>query len=184
MPVRLQPTTVRPDRERGQVVLLFALLVPMILAVGGIVVGIGNWYVHAKNLQTKADSGALAGGVSWAFPCAADIDTKNHDPGAPLRRVEEYASRRCAGLEHPPRSERVGLGTTTTVRHHSRAISRHRQGRSATRRPSTSSSLKTTPSRFLSLIRCFPTSSAGPASRSVKLRDSGTTADRGPPSEA
>jgi hypothetical protein len=56
-------------RERGQVAVLFGLMLPMILALGGIVIGIGNWYVHAKNLQTKADSGAFAGGSSWSFPC-------------------------------------------------------------------------------------------------------------------
>jgi hypothetical protein len=56
-------------RERGQVVVLFALLIPMLLALGAFVVGIGNWYTHAKNLQTKADASALAGGGVWSFPC-------------------------------------------------------------------------------------------------------------------
>ena len=60
--------------ERGQVVVIFALLVPVLLAMGGAVIGIGNWYVHGKHLQTKADAGAFGGGVSWQFPCAADID--------------------------------------------------------------------------------------------------------------
>ena len=66
----------RPAGERGQVTVLFALLLPMILALGGVVIGVGNWYVHGKNLQTKADAGAFAGGGSWAFPCASDIDAK------------------------------------------------------------------------------------------------------------
>ena len=39
--------------------MLFALMLPMILALGGIVIGVGNWYVHGKNLQTKADAGAF-----------------------------------------------------------------------------------------------------------------------------
>jgi len=47
----------------------------MILALGGVVIGIGNWYVHAKNLQTKADAGALAGGNAWSFPCNGGTDT-------------------------------------------------------------------------------------------------------------
>ena len=59
-------------RERGQVAMLFALLLPMILAMSGVVIGIGNWYVHAKNLQTKADAGALGGGSAWSFPCGTD----------------------------------------------------------------------------------------------------------------
>ena len=46
----------------------------MLLALGGAVIGIGNWYVHAKNLQTKADAGALAGGAAFEFPCVAGVD--------------------------------------------------------------------------------------------------------------
>ena len=49
-------------RERGQTVVIFALMIPMLLALLGFVAGIGNWYVHAKHLQTKADAGAFAGG--------------------------------------------------------------------------------------------------------------------------
>jgi hypothetical protein len=59
-------------RERGQVAMIFALFLPVVLALSGAVVGIGNWYVHAKNLQTKADAGALGGGSAWSFPCSTD----------------------------------------------------------------------------------------------------------------
>ena len=62
--------------EHGQVVLLFALLLPMFLALGAIVIGVGNWFVHAKNLQTKVDAAAFAGGTAWGFPCGADIDAE------------------------------------------------------------------------------------------------------------
>ena len=66
--------SVRRRRSRallsaGQVAALFGLMLPMLLALGAFVVGIGNWYVHGKHLQTKADAGALAGGGYWAFPC-------------------------------------------------------------------------------------------------------------------
>jgi hypothetical protein len=60
--------------ERGQVVVLFALALPMLLALGAIVLAVGNWYTHAKHLQTKVDAAAFAGGASWGFPCGADID--------------------------------------------------------------------------------------------------------------
>jgi Putative Flp pilus-assembly TadE/G-like len=56
--------------ECGQVVVLFALLVPMLLALGAAVIGVGNWYVHAKHLQTKADAAVFAGGGAWGFPVA------------------------------------------------------------------------------------------------------------------
>ena len=60
--------------ERGAVLVLFALLLPLVLAVGAIVVTIGSWYVHGKHLQTKVDAAAFAGGGSWGFPCGPDID--------------------------------------------------------------------------------------------------------------
>ena len=67
----------RIDRdERGQVVVLFALLVPMLLALGTIVVSVGGWYTYARHLQTKVDAGAFAGGAVWGFPCGADIDAE------------------------------------------------------------------------------------------------------------
>lgn len=63
-------------RERGQTVVIFALMVPMLLALLGFVAGIGNWYVHAKHLQTKADAGAFAGGGEWQFPCGTEVDAR------------------------------------------------------------------------------------------------------------
>ena len=53
----------RKRSERGQVVVLFALLVPVILAIGSIVMSAGNWYVLKRHLQTQVDAAALAGGA-------------------------------------------------------------------------------------------------------------------------
>jgi hypothetical protein len=52
-------------------VVLFALLLPMILAVGSIVITIGNWYVHQKHLQTQVDAAAFAAGTKFSG-CFAD----------------------------------------------------------------------------------------------------------------
>jgi hypothetical protein len=65
--------------ERGQVVVLFALLLPMLLALSSIVLAVGNWYVHAKHLQTKVDAAAFAGGTVWGFPCGPDVDANIED---------------------------------------------------------------------------------------------------------
>ncbi|HWQ27808.1 MAG TPA: TadE/TadG family type IV pilus assembly protein, partial [Dehalococcoidia bacterium] len=62
--------------QRGQVVVLFALLLPVLFALGAVVIAIGNWFTHAKHLQTKADAGAFAGGNAWAFPCGPQIDAR------------------------------------------------------------------------------------------------------------
>jgi hypothetical protein len=55
-------------------VVLFALLIPIFLALGAIVLDVGNWYSHGRKLQTKVDAGALAGGGVWQFPCGPTID--------------------------------------------------------------------------------------------------------------
>ena len=85
--------------ERGQVVVLFALLIPMLLALGAIVMDVGHWYVLKRHLQTQVDAAALAGatkfvGCSFQFgnPAAANQAIKvtalsyagdrNRDPAA------------------------------------------------------------------------------------------------------
>ena len=60
--------------QRGQVTVLFALLLPLLLMLGAIVLSLGNWYAHARQLQTKADAAAFAGGGVWGFPCGPDVD--------------------------------------------------------------------------------------------------------------
>ena len=65
--------------EQGQVVVLFALLMPLFLALALIVLDIGNMYIHKKHNQTLVDAGAFAGatkfvGCSFQFgdPVAAN----------------------------------------------------------------------------------------------------------------
>ena len=62
--------------ERGQVVVFFALMIPVIFAFGSIVMSVGNWYVLKRHLQTQADAAALAG-AAWATSgCAGDAQQK------------------------------------------------------------------------------------------------------------
>ncbi len=70
--------------ERGFMVVLFALVLPLILTLSVIVVDVGNWYVHHKRLQTLVDAGAFAGatkfvGCSFQFgdPVAANAAIKS-----------------------------------------------------------------------------------------------------------
>ena len=86
---RDMPNFVKRD-ERGQVVVFFALLIPVLLGLGGLAVGVGNWFVHGKHLQTKADAGAFAGGIEWEFPCGSQIDARI-----------EAAARLYAGSNNP-----------------------------------------------------------------------------------
>ena len=85
VPMTFRSGTKPSGRECGQVLVVFALLIPVVLALGGAVIGIGNWYVHGKNLQTKADAGAFGGGSAWSFPCVngdtAIVDQARHYAG-------------------------------------------------------------------------------------------------------
>jgi len=69
----------RCARERGQAMVLFAIVLPLILAFGSVVISVGNWYVHKRHLQTEVDAAAFAGatkfvGCSFQFgdPVAAN----------------------------------------------------------------------------------------------------------------
>jgi len=52
-------------RERGQVVVLFAVLLPIFFLLGSVVLSVGNWYVHKRHLQTQVDAAALATGQDF-----------------------------------------------------------------------------------------------------------------------
>ena len=63
--------------ESGQVLVFFALLIPVIFAIGAIVIDVGNWYVHKRHLQTQVDAAALASGPQFVGcfndPAAANL---------------------------------------------------------------------------------------------------------------
>jgi hypothetical protein len=46
--------------EAGQVVVFFALLLPILFGIAAVVVDLGNWYIHKRHLQTQVDAAALA----------------------------------------------------------------------------------------------------------------------------
>jgi hypothetical protein len=48
--------------ERGGILVLFGLLLPVVLLLGALSLDVGNWYVHKRHLQTQVDAAALAGG--------------------------------------------------------------------------------------------------------------------------
>lgn len=63
-------------RESGQVLVFVAVMIPMLLAMGSIVLSVGNWFTHARHLQTKVDAAAFAAGTVWGFPCGPDVDSE------------------------------------------------------------------------------------------------------------
>ena len=56
----------RGRSEDGGILVLSALLFPVFLLLVALVIDVGNWYTHKRQLQIRADAGALAAGVSYA----------------------------------------------------------------------------------------------------------------------
>lgn len=52
-------------RESGQVVVFFALLIPVLFGLAAVVMDVGNWFVHKRHLQTQVDAAALAAGPAF-----------------------------------------------------------------------------------------------------------------------
>ena len=60
----------RARDERGGVLVMVALWLPLLLLLMVFVVDVGNWFVHKRHLQMQADAGALAGGGVFTIPCS------------------------------------------------------------------------------------------------------------------
>ena len=69
----------RARGEHGQVVVLAALMIPVFLLLGALVVDAGNWYAHKRSLQNRADAGALAAGLQYVEPAQGLPDGARHD---------------------------------------------------------------------------------------------------------
>ena len=53
------------EGERGGILALSALVIPVFLLSTALVLDVGNWYTHKRALQNRADAGALAAGVEY-----------------------------------------------------------------------------------------------------------------------
>jgi hypothetical protein len=61
--------------ERGGVLIIVAVTLPVLLLFASFVLDTANWWVHKKHLQTQADAGALAASQNFRFPtCDSAID--------------------------------------------------------------------------------------------------------------
>lgn len=57
-------------RERGAVLVMVAVWLPVLILFITLVVDVGNWFQHKRHLQLQADAGALAGGGAFKVPCS------------------------------------------------------------------------------------------------------------------
>jgi hypothetical protein len=83
--------------ERGQVVVLFALLLPMLLALSTIVMDVGNMYVHKRHNQTLADGAAFAGATKFVG-CSFQFG----DPSAANEAIRDTALQYAGDLNRDP----------------------------------------------------------------------------------
>jgi hypothetical protein len=65
--------------ERGGVLVMFALWVPVLILMAAFVLDVGNWFAHRRHLQMQADSAALAAALDLGSGCS---DTAVQDRAA------------------------------------------------------------------------------------------------------
>lgn len=84
------PRTVsRAARDSSGAVLVFvALLLPVMIGAGGLVIDVGNWLSHKRHLQVQADAGALAAASKFRVPCNGAIDSAIKHEAAKYSSVE------------------------------------------------------------------------------------------------
>jgi hypothetical protein len=78
--------------ERGGVLVMVAVWLPVLLIFVVFVVEVGNWFQHKRHLQLQADAGALAGGGVFRIPCSdgpIETTTRNY-AGDPLSGIYNF----------------------------------------------------------------------------------------------
>jgi Flp pilus assembly protein TadG len=60
------------QEERGGVLVMVVLFVPVLVLMVAFVVDVANWFEHKRHLQLQADAGALAAAQDARFPCSDD----------------------------------------------------------------------------------------------------------------
>ena len=83
--------------ERGGILVLAAVMIPVFLLLTALVVDVGNWYTHKRQLQNKADAGALAAGVEYL----SQLNNCRTNASARRATVISDVAKRYAGTGDP-----------------------------------------------------------------------------------
>jgi hypothetical protein len=69
--------------ERGAVLVMVLLWMPVLILMATLVVDVANWFVHKRHLQMQADAAALAAAADWTTPGCDDtaIDARARQYG-------------------------------------------------------------------------------------------------------
>jgi hypothetical protein len=97
--------------ERGTIFVLVALAMPVLLLFAALTLDVGNWYVTKRQLQNRADKGAIAAAMAYGYRYPACVT----DPSLEAEIVT--AARTYAGdrAESPSYNGHVGDAATVTV---------------------------------------------------------------------
>jgi Putative Flp pilus-assembly TadE/G-like len=75
--------------ERGGILVMAAVTLPVFLLICALLVDTGNWFVHKRQLQNRADAGALAAGVEYL----SQLGRCQTDPPAAATDISDVAKR-------------------------------------------------------------------------------------------
>ena len=92
--------------ERGQVIVLAAVMIPVFLLMAALVLDVGNWYTHKRQLQNRADAGAFAAGTAYAKNWKACVQTG--DPTLKANTAQEIADAAREYAGDPEASDYAG----------------------------------------------------------------------------
>ena len=92
--------------ECGQVAVLFALLLPMLLALGAIVLCVGNWYTHATPPPDESRCRRIRRGHGLGLSVRRGHRREHRGAGAPVRRIAHGSRRHGRREPAQPAAER------------------------------------------------------------------------------
>lgn len=62
--------TARAGEERGAVMVMVAVFLPVLILFSSLVIDVGNWFEHRRHLQMQADAAVLAAAGEFGSPCS------------------------------------------------------------------------------------------------------------------
>jgi Flp pilus assembly protein TadG len=102
-------------RERGVVLIWFALMLIVLMGFAGFAVDLSNWWLQAERLQRAADSGAHAGVIYLPADLAGATSTARAEVAKNGYRTSGSGANASITVSQEPNPNRLRVGLTTTV---------------------------------------------------------------------
>lgn len=109
------PRLSRGRDERGTIFVLVALAMPVLLLFAALTLDVGNWYVTKRQLQNRADKGAVAAALAYGYLYPSCSPGSGHADAAGLEQQVALEARRYAGDNSVPQALNTHPGDTATV---------------------------------------------------------------------